>query len=55
MEAILDFSRPFDPSLVDQIITVFYNPQNPEVDSFIRRIDFVAANSKSSSLPIQSR
>lgn len=31
MEAILDFSQPFNPTLLDQIISVFYNPQNPEV------------------------
>ena len=46
MEAILDFSRPFDPSLLDQIIAVFYNPQNPEVDNLISIIDSVATNSK---------
>ena len=31
MEALLDFSKPFDPSLLDQIINVFYTPRHPEV------------------------
>ena len=35
MEAILDFSQPFNPGLLDQIISIFYNPQHPEVSLFI--------------------
>ncbi|KNB42717.1 exportin-1 [Blastocystis sp. subtype 4] len=30
MEAILDFSKPFNPALLDEIISVFYSPHHPE-------------------------
>lgn len=50
MEAILDFSQPFNPSLLDQIISVFYNPQNPEVWYLLFVFIFVATKSESSAL-----
>ena len=31
MEAILDFSKPVDPRLVDEVITAFYTPGHPLV------------------------
>lgn len=39
MEAILDFSHPFDPSLLDHIVSAFYNPQHPEV--FISLLELI--------------
>lgn len=31
MEAILDFSTPFNPSLFDEIVSVFYTSRHPQV------------------------
>ena len=31
MEAILDFSQPFNPTLLDEIVAAFYNVRDPQV------------------------
>ena len=30
MEAILDFSQPFNPTLLDEIVAAFYNVRDPQ-------------------------
>lgn len=42
MEAILDFSKPFNPALLDEIISVFYSPHHPEVPFYRYECLFVA-------------
>lgn len=31
MEAILDFTKPLDPALMDEVVSAFYTPGNPQV------------------------
>ena len=45
MEAILDFSKPFNPALLDEIISVFYSPHHPEVPFYRYECLFVARKS----------
>ncbi len=36
MEAVLDFSRPLDVRLLDQVVTVFYDAANPQASGKLR-------------------
>lgn len=35
MEAILDFSQPFNTALLDEIISAFYNVRDPQVRDYL--------------------
>ena len=45
MEQLLDFSQPFDVSLLDQVVAAAYDPRNPQVHESgnlcLRKVNFV--------------